>query len=375
MVCHLGQVARFCCDRIVRAEASRRTVLACAPAVFMLAVVVADLLLGSETVISLLVVGPVLAASLSGPRTTAAYAVAAVALAALLGIPNDLYVGGETLAAQVVRLLGIAVGGLVTVLASAYRVERERRLLAVTRVAEAAQRAILLPVPDRVGPVELAVRYDSAASEALVGGDLYGLVDTQFGLRIVVGDVRGKGLTAVRLSAQVLAAFRERAHDSADLALLIEHMHRAVERGAATVSSEDFVTVVLAQVQPSGHLTLALAGHPPPLLLRGQELRTLDGSGVRPPLGLEGWAKPYDVRLHAGDRLLLYTDGLTEARRPSDRRFLPHEAIVSALSSGDAFQALGALRERVVAWSGGSLADDVAMVLVDYRPGAVRAAA
>lgn len=340
------------------------------PAAFMLAVVVADVLVGSETIISLLVIGPVLAASLSGPRTTAAYAVAAVVLAALLGIVNDKYTEGEQVAAQTVRLVGIAVGGIVTVLASAYRVERERKLLAVTRVAEAAQRAILLPVPERVGPMELAVRYDSAASEALVGGDLYGLVDTRFGLRIVVGDVRGKGLTAVRLSAQVLAAFRERSHDSADLAVLMEHMHRAVQRAAATTSSEDFVTAVLAQVEPGGRLTLAVAGHPPPLLLRGGELLPLTPPAVRPPLGLDGGATEYAARLDPGDRLLLYTDGLTEARRPRDHEFLPDEVIASALTHHDAFQALGALREQVVAWSGGSLADDVAMVLVDFRRGA-----
>jgi serine phosphatase RsbU (regulator of sigma subunit) len=335
----------------------------------MLAVVVADLLVGPENVVlGLVVVGPVLAASLSGPRVTAGYAATAVLLAALLGLSDHQYGESERLVAQLVRLVGVAIGGVIAVVASHYRVERERRLLAVTRVAEAAQRAILLPVPDRVGPVALAVRYESAASEALVGGDLYGLVDTQFGLRIVVGDVRGKGLTAVRLSAQVLAAFRERANDSADLAVLMEHMHRAVERAAATGSSEDFVTAVLAQVVPDGRLTLALAGHPPPLLLRAEGLLPLTPPAVRPPLGLVGEATPYEVRLRAGDRVLLYTDGLTEARRPSDRQFLPDEAIASALSHPDAFQALGALREHVVSWSGGRLADDVAMVLADYRP-------
>jgi serine phosphatase RsbU (regulator of sigma subunit) len=334
----------------------------------MVAVTVADLLLASENIVlGLVVVGPVLAASFTGPRVTAAYALAALVLAAILGLTDDQYGDDGRLAAQLIRLLGVAVGGVAAVAASRYRVERERQLLAVTRVAEAAQRAILLPVPERVGSVELAVRYDSAATESLVGGDLYGMVATPFGLRIVIGDVRGKGLSAVRLSAQVLAAFRERASDSPDLTVLLEHLHRAVER-ASTVTSEDFVTAALAQVEDDGRLTLAVAGHPPPMLLRGRELVTLEPPVVRPPLGVEGSSAAHRVELVPGDRLLLYTDGLSEARRPEDREFLPDEAIASALSHDDAFQALEALREEAVRWEGGSLADDVALVLVDYRP-------
>jgi serine phosphatase RsbU (regulator of sigma subunit) len=299
---------------------------------------------------------------------TAAYALVALAAAALLGFADEQYEENERLAAQSVRLVGVGLGGALAVVASHYRVGRERRLLAVTRVAEAAQRAILLPVPERVGPVELAVRYDSAASEALVGGDLYGLVDSPFGLRVVVGDVRGKGLSAVRLSAQVLAAFRERASDSGDLAVLVEYMHRTVERAAGSTSSEDFVTVVVAQFQHDGQLTVVLAGHPPPFLLRDGELQQLDPPVVRPPLGVAGRAESYRFPLQPRDRVLLYTDGLTEARRPGDHQFLPVEVIASALARGNAFQALGALREQLLAWGGGTLADDVAMVLADYRP-------
>src|SRR4051794_5358846 len=72
------------------------------------------------------------------------------------------------------------------------------RLADVSRVAEAAQRAILSPPPARLGAVRLAARYVSAASDALVGGDLYEVVQREGATRLLVGDVRGKGLDAVR---------------------------------------------------------------------------------------------------------------------------------------------------------------------------------
>src|SRR5437763_15382154 len=111
--------------------------------------------------------------------------------------------------------------GVIGVLLSRYRIARERRLAQVIKVAEAAQRAILLPVPEQLGPVRVAVIYEGAASDAVVGGDLYGFVVTSHGLRILVGDVRGKGLDAVRMSAQVLATFRERANDHPELPVLM----------------------------------------------------------------------------------------------------------------------------------------------------------
>lgn len=79
-------------------------------------------------------------------------------------------------------------------LASSLRGRRERVLAAVRSVAEAAQHALLTPIPETVGPFRVAVRYSAAAAEARIGGDLYALVSTPYGVRLIVGDVRGKGL-------------------------------------------------------------------------------------------------------------------------------------------------------------------------------------
>ncbi len=94
--------------------------------------------------------------------------------------------------------LAVVLAALVTVtlagtLASALRARRERVLAAVRSVAETAQHALLQPVPETVGPFQVAVRYSAAAAEARIGGDLYALIPTPYGVRMIVGDVRGKG--------------------------------------------------------------------------------------------------------------------------------------------------------------------------------------
>ena len=85
---------------------------------------------------------------------------------------------------------------------------QSERLAGVTLVADAAQRAILAPPPPRLGPVHLTARYHAAAAEAKIGGDLYEVVAGPASTRLLVGDVRGKGLKAVRTATVVLGEFR-----------------------------------------------------------------------------------------------------------------------------------------------------------------------
>jgi phosphoserine phosphatase RsbU/P len=338
------------------------------PAVAIAVISAADLLVGRNVVLGLVVVAPLLAANIAGPALTATYGVLALAAGVLLGFFDDVYRGGDATRAQMVRLGVIALMTVVAVLLSRYRVQRERRLTQVTKVADAAQRAILLPVPERLGPVSVAVTYESAASEAMVGGDLYGFVATSHGLRVLVGDVRGKGLDAVRMSAQVLATFRERANDHPELPVLMAQLNRTVARVAET--DEDFVTAVLAQLTDDGRLSLSNAGHPPPVLVGPGRIRWLDADPAYPPLGLgTGTPNLATVRLAPSDRILIYTDGLTEARDTRSRQFFSPEQIVEALDQpGTVGQAMGRLTAGVFDWSGGALHDDMALVLIEYQP-------
>src|SRR5205085_3145870 len=139
----------------------------------------------------------------------------------------------------VFRVLVVAVGAGLAVWLAYGRARRETALLQLTQVAEAAQRAILRAIPRRAGPVSLSARYLSASADALIGGDFYDVATTPFGVRAILGDVRGKGLDAVRLATMMLRSFREHAYGRASLVDLAAEMDRSL---AAELSAEDFVT-------------------------------------------------------------------------------------------------------------------------------------
>jgi serine phosphatase RsbU (regulator of sigma subunit) len=238
------------------------------------------------------------------------------------------------------------------------------RLADVTRVAEAAQHAILSPPPDRIGPVALAARYASAAAEALVGGDLYEVVRRPGAVRLLIGDVRGKGLAAVRTATIVLGEFRAAAADLADLAAVARQLDRRVRDYLA---DEDFVTALLAEIRDDGSYTLAACGHPPALLVSAGGVTVVDSGEPTLPLGLGADPVPVSGRLDVGDRLLLVTDGLLEAR-DSGGGFVDVVRLVAPLVVGGALgpaldEVLAALREAV----GMDLGDDLALLLAEYR--------
>ena len=156
------------------------------------------------------------------------------------------------------------------------------RLALVSRVADAAQRAILAPPPARLGSLLLAARYVSAAAEARVGGDLYEVVQRPDATRLLIGDVRGKGLAAVRTATIVLGEFRAAAMDIADLGDVAQHIDRRIR---PYLGDEDFVTATIAEVANDGRYCLVSCGHPPALVATDGQVRQLELDHAL-PLGL-----------------------------------------------------------------------------------------
>ncbi|MGW1668218.1 PP2C family protein-serine/threonine phosphatase [Streptomyces sp. NPDC002324] len=329
--------------------------------VLIVSVIVFVGLLGGTglTWLPLLATGPALAATTSGPRGVLCVGLLAGVLGTMLGVRDG--APGRELAAVLSALVAVT---LASGLASALRGRRERVLAAVRSVAEAAQHALLQPVPATVGPFQVAVRYSAAAAEARIGGDLYALIPTPYGVRLIVGDVRGKGLPAVGIAALVLGVFREAAYEEPDLLAVVDRIERSLARNLRT---DDFVTAVVAGHPGPGRLELVNCGHAPPLLVRGSGVVPVEPACPAPPLGLRALTgeTPGLQILPFGDedQLLLYTDGVTEAR-DRDRAFYPlAERLAHHVSDAPA-HTLSALHDELLTHVGGRLHDDAALLLL-----------
>ena len=193
---------------------------------------------------------------------------------------------------------------------------REEELAQVRGVSEAAQRALLRPIPERIGALRIAVRYLAAEAEARIGGDLYELLPTPYGIRLILGDVRGKGLPAVETAADVLGVFRDAARSEPELAAVAGRIDAALARRP---ESEEFVTAVLFNLpEREGPARMVNCGHPDPLLCHDAGVYPVEPLLRLPPLAMSAMVGvAYQERCFdfaAGDTLLMYTDGISEAR-------------------------------------------------------------
>ncbi len=285
---------------------------------------------------------------------------------------------GATPSLAITTVIAVVAVTAVSAVGAVLSSRRNQKLADVTTVAEVAQRALLRPLPSRVGPLELGVVYLAATAEARVGGDLYEVARTPYGIRLIMGDVRGKGLGAVEVAADVLGVFREAAHDVCTLAEVARRLDASLSRREET--HEEFVTAVLVEIDPDvSEVTLYSCGHPPPILLTPggpgeQPRRRVSIAEVpmpAPPLGLmslgdcsrAGRKLPFNP----GDQLLLYTDGVTEAR-DSRREFYPLAqrlaALTTAAGDDEPPDLLERLRDDVLRHVGAPLDDDAAFLLV-----------
>lgn len=231
------------------------------PYAVMAFVAVIDVVAGPAVgFLPLVSLGPAFAGLVGGRRRTALVGSLALVLCMALGWYDGRFPGRRGLTA-LASVAGVTAAGL---LAAVMRQRREAELAGVRSIAEVAQRVLLRPVPRRAGHLTVAVSYTSAVAEARIGGDLYEVVASPAGVRVIVGDVQGKGLDAVETAALVLGAFREAAHDEPDLRSVGARLERAADR---ELRGEKFVTAVLAEVGDDQRVTLLNYGHPPPVVV------------------------------------------------------------------------------------------------------------
>jgi serine phosphatase RsbU (regulator of sigma subunit) len=210
------------------------------------------------------------------------------------------------------------------------------------------------------------------------GGDALDFALNHGVLHFAVFDAMGHGLPAAGVAAFALSAYRHsRRHDDGELEPTYAAMDAAI---FAQYENTRFVTALLAQLDvASGRLRWLSAGHPAPLLLRGGRLVKALDVRPAPPIGLRLGDTPHvsEQSLEPGDLLLVYTDGLTEARRPGGDLFtverLGQFIERQAAAAQTAPETLRRLREAIIDRQEGALRDDASALLVEWRTGGAHA--
>ncbi|MGJ5749161.1 serine phosphatase RsbU (regulator of sigma subunit) [Streptomyces puniciscabiei] len=369
-----------------RRRTGSRALLAVTPALLLAVVALTDLLTPDWLHVSpVMAAVPVLAAVLLPCRATAALGCAALVITALL--QWDAGTCGHPDAD--VTLVSLFVVGLTSLAACSLRQRRERQLHRVRSVAETAQRALMHPLPRRIDSLALGGVYLPAESEARIGGDFYEALPTPYGTRLVIGDVRGKGLQAVGASATLLGAFRELAYREPSLTEVAEQLDERARRhiaaldgtpdggrpggtGTGALFAERFATALLVEFPPGEPVArIVHCGHPEPYVVRSGGVRPYEPDRPGAPLGLGDLlaVRPaaQTVPFAPGDRLVLYTDGFIEAR---DRRGRFHDLAASVRAhAGRPLETLvTALRRDLLHHVHGDLGDDAALVALERLP-------
>ena len=236
------------------------------------------------------------------------------------------------------------------------------------QATRALQRSLLPPeLPDIPG-VELGAAYQAAGEGIEVGGDFYDVFEVAGGRwRFTIGDVCGKGPEAAAVTGLTRHALRILAKEGHDVPAVLERLNTLI---AGEASRVPFVTLIHGELIPApggtATISLACAGHPPPLILRSDD-GVQTGADPQPLLGVLGAVtfRTDTIRMSPGDVLLCVTDGVTE-RRTSGRLFDDDDGLSQLLRecSGLSAGAIVARIQRAVhEFGSGPPVDDLALIV------------
>jgi phosphoserine phosphatase RsbU/P len=228
------------------------------------------------------------------------------------------------------------------------------------------QNSFIPPLPPVVPGLEVATAYRPAGDGTEVGGDFYDVFPSgPHDWEIALGDVSGKGVEAAVVTSVARTTLRALTVLGHGLPEVLQGLNEVMRQD----DSDKFCTLVLARLRREGTVwrtTLAVAGHPPPLLLRpGSEPAFVDVGG--PLLGIlpEVGFVEKELCLTPEDTLLFYTDGVTEAGGDDtyfgEQRFF---AWASQHCSSDPSTLVESLLAEVLAYQGGRARDDIAILAI-----------
>jgi sigma-B regulation protein RsbU (phosphoserine phosphatase) len=242
------------------------------------------------------------------------------------------------------------------------RAQREHEL----KIAAEIQRA-LLPQSRYTG-TGFEVAATSVPCRA-IGGDFFDyftLTDGTFSF--VLGDVAGKGPPAALLAAVLQGIFTANAHRGLGPAMAIREANDALVRRAIEAR---FATAVYGALSPDGSLTYCNAGHNPPLLIGKRGIMRLETGG----LVVGAFAAAFDeqtLRLEPGDTLVIYSDGITEARNPDGEEFGEEQLLCCVMANRDLAptELLECIFDAVHQFSAGSAqSDDLTLLALRFAGG------
>ncbi|MFF7854478.1 SpoIIE family protein phosphatase [Streptomyces sp. NPDC007904] len=345
------------------------------PFVLLTAIAVADYnTTGEFRIISWIVLVPGIAAAICGVWGTAVFAV--LAIAAYVTVDNAWPHQYQT---GLPDFILVTAGGILATLACAVRVRGERRALHMRDVADTVRRTVLRPLPAAWGGLDHAGVYLTADTQARVGGDFYDIQPGPHGTRVLVGDVQGKGLGAVETAAVLLGTFREAGYHAPELATVAARLearmvrHREYTTALGRRDGDRFATAVLLgfPADRTDVVDAVVFGHEPPLAVGPGGVRPLPARGGL-PLGFgelaSGPPGVCRVPLAADETLLLFTDGVTEARNDEGAFYRLADDVARAVAAdpraAEPARLVVLVRDGTLRHSRGHLADDTTVFAV-----------
>ncbi len=237
----------------------------------------------------------------------------------------------------------------------------ERAEEARSEIARTLQQGLLPPPLPHIRGWSVAASYRPAGAENEVGGDFYDAFPVAGGWMIVVGDVTGRGARAAAVTAQARYTLRTAAALTGDPLVALATLNRALlARGDSALCS---VAAIALSEDSRRPVRLAVAGHPPPLLVNGEEIHEVTGQG--PVLGAfldATWALDTTV-IEPGQHMVIVTDGIAEAGG-EDGRFGEERLRTELCGATSPVQIVQKLEGALQGFIGGPLEDDVAIVAI-----------
>jgi PAS domain S-box-containing protein len=236
-----------------------------------------------------------------------------------------------------------------------------------TEIAETLQRGLLPPPLPEIPGWSAAALYRPAGEQNEVGGDFYDVFRMEAGWMLVIGDVTGRGARAAAVTAQARYTLRTAAAITSDPLVTLAALNRALLARAEPALCS--VAALTLRDHAQGSVEIAVAGHPPPLLVGTEAVREAAGPG--PVLGAfpdASWTLE-SCGVQPGELLVVFTDGVTEATG-SEGRFGEERLRERLLGTGAPGAAVQTIEAALEEFTGGDLTDDAAVLAV--APAAMR---